>query len=169
MATRVSLKDAVKGPDPKPLDQAKQKALDAKHLIILDPSWLHEFPKEEQPDVFFRSLEPILGLRIHAPYPYPVICPPLEIVAKPWHEGFLQSDFNAEKARSIHEKNLLGFLAELHDFIVLARAKAMCQKLWANCAELCLLALKYRAVQSTAQHTSLISTVTKDNVLNALK
>ena len=119
------------------------KALDEKHITMLDPIWLNQFEEEQQKEAFFHSILPILTLRFDEDNPYKDRVKVIEAREHNWESIFLSKDFNVDEPLAEYKKDPWTFLKQLHYFAVIQRAKAMYEKLWVRCAEAFFLGLAH--------------------------
>ncbi len=123
-----------------------RKTLDEQDLMMLDPSWLEKFPEGLRQEMFFRSVLPILTLKIdqysdeeQPPLPNPLVLPVYD-----WVSMFSSPIFDVTKAMEEFNKDRLKHATYLARFLNLEWARLMHQKLWIKCGECFLLGLLVR-------------------------
>ncbi|KUJ09649.1 uncharacterized protein LY89DRAFT_675817 [Mollisia scopiformis] len=124
--------------------QASDNELD---LMVLDPAWLEQYPSHKHEDVFFRSILPRLVQRVAECTPqWKFTTEPLTLPANSWTRAFHEKSFDAEKAFAEYNESRVSHLASLHEYMILERAKVMCERLWAQCREFFLLGLAFHSM-----------------------
>ncbi|KAE8440518.1 hypothetical protein EG329_007400 [Mollisiaceae sp. DMI_Dod_QoI] len=131
-----------------------RKTLDEQDLMMLDPSWLEKFPEGLRQEMFFRSVLPILTLKIdqysdeeQPPLPNPLVLPVYD-----WVSMFSSPIFDVTKAMEEFNKDRLKHATYLARFLNLEWARLMHQKLWIKCGECFLLGLAYSSWQNMPGH-----------------
>jgi hypothetical protein len=110
--------------------------LDERHIMMLDLGWLTQFKEEERKEKLFHCILPILTLRFDKDNPYKDRVKPMEDRGGNWKSLFLYKDFDVDKSLKEYKvETALEQLINLHNFIVIERAKVMYEKLWVWCAE----------------------------------
>jgi hypothetical protein len=115
--------------------------------MMLDPSWLKQFPKDRRQEMFFRSVLPILTLKVYqTPRKANLIA-----CDNHWAETFASPQFDVSKALHEFNKDRLQNATSLSQYLILKWARLMHQKLWTRCGECYLLGLAYKSWQQTAE------------------
>lgn len=131
-----------------------EKMVQEKDIMILDPSWLSQYGPCEQENAFYRSVLPILAMRMD-PDCRPESLPGWEgqtsllgVKFDDWTLSFTSFNFSMEKTMQTYKKAPVEFITMLTRFIIMERAKAMYEKLWTQCSEFYLLGLVFHRLSS---------------------
>jgi hypothetical protein len=122
---------------------------DREHLERLQTSWLAQWPPEQQREIFFRQVLPVIAFRLDPDHAQGVVSWPLleipDMTAEigSWFTEFENPNLDLNKVLGGYKSAPLGRLQLLAHFCAIRRADMMYHKLWRLCAEFYLLSLAY--------------------------